>query len=112
MRLAISYIATLCLIAVLLVYSYQWMQQPSSALLKSRDEVAAEIELGWRGAKGIPFNVSAGIEIARQDANQAWSTLIFVCDGAGVFHLILRTRLPVPDDFRGNDRPPRGGPGL
>lgn len=58
--------------------------------------------LDWRTAENVPFTIISGVEIAHHVAGKAAAKLSLVCSGQGGLHLLLRTRLPIPEAYRRN----------
>ncbi|WP_199091328.1 hypothetical protein [Bosea sp. ASV33] len=59
-------------------------------------------DLDWRTAEEIPFVLRDGVELARHSAARTPASLSLICGVDGGLHLLLRTRLPIPAEFRRN----------
>lgn len=57
-------------------------------------------EVRWRHARAPPFTVRDGLQIAKGSPFTRRRSLDLICDPAGVVHLLLHTRLPIPREFR------------
>jgi hypothetical protein len=53
-------------------------------------------ERPWDAARGLPFKVRSGIEIARKTGHGEPASLSMICSEGGQQHFILVTRLPFP----------------
>jgi hypothetical protein len=58
--------------------------------------------LDWSAAENVPFTIRSGVEVARHASGKTPAALSFVCSAGGSLHLLLRTRLPIPNGFRRN----------
>lgn len=57
------------------------------------------LSVDWSATNEIPFPVSGQLEIASRSRPFKQSSLALLCGPAGA-HLMLKSRLPVPDEFR------------
>lgn len=62
--------------------------------------VVSGADLGWRTAENLPFLIRSGIEIAHNAAGKRAAALSLLCSLDGDLHLLLRTRLPIPEAYR------------
>lgn len=53
----------------------------------------------WHNARGLPFEVRSGIEIARKTGYGEPASLSMICSEGGQNHFVLVTRLPFPRIF-------------
>jgi hypothetical protein len=58
--------------------------------------------LDWTAAENVPFTIRSGVEVARHATGKTPAALSLVCSAPGTLHLLLRTRLPIPEGFRKN----------
>jgi hypothetical protein len=65
-------------------------------------EALGSANLDWQAAENVPFTIRSGVEVARHAAGQTPARLSFVCSAQGSLHLLLRTRLPIPEAYRRN----------